>query len=202
MSTWENIWNITPQKIGRTELETVSSYKYRENKQYMLFLIIKWKLLSVKQTVSNRELYPLPSIRALCGYRRDVAGPSLPINYLHSDIPVVATVTCAERHSHSHGEVDAGSVLNFDPDHSADQLLRAGHHQAAQGVGHLTSQDFSHTCRCSDEACVWYVWGAVVLSTSEPRNNLQETFLHGYKAHDVQMKFWSTNWNLRTEEQL
>lgn len=149
-------------------------------------------IVSLKQTVSNGELYPLPSTCALCCYRCDVACPSLFINYLHGDIPVAATVTCAERHNHGHREMEVSPILNFDPDHLADQLLRAGHYQAAQGVGHLTSQDFSHTWRCSDEACVRHIWMPVRLLTSEPRSHLKIDMCTLTKL----MMFWGTNWNI------
>jgi len=137
----------------------------------------------LKHTGSERAAHPLPSVRALCGDGRDVARPPLPVDYLHDYVPVVAAVTCAEGHDHGHGEADVGSVPNVDPDHSADQLLRAGHHQAAQGVGRLASQGSGRTLGCSDEARVWHIWITLLLFTGESRDQI-------HTDSDVGRIFW------------
>lgn len=75
--------------------------------------------------------YPVAPNCALCCVRSHVAGSSLFVQHLHSHIPVAAVVAGAEWNHHAHRKAEVSPLPTFDPDHSADQLLRPAHHQAA-----------------------------------------------------------------------
>lgn len=137
-------------------------------------LLISGNVGQLKDKVTNKWVsYLLSSVHALCCYRSDVADPPLLIYHLHSDIPIAAAMARSERHNHNSGEVKSHSIFNFDPDHSANQLLWAGHHQAAQGVSHLAPQGSGCTDRCSDKACVWHIRTAALQLTGEPKKHIQ-----------------------------